>query len=85
MNYIENKPKERREQLIAQGIMEPWVWKRGGNDVTNLYYSNFGSTVDNEVWLILLFRQRKILHVLRLDLRTSPMRCYIVHIYCCAA
>ena len=56
MYYIEKKRKEIREQLIAQGIMEPRAWARGGNDVTNLDYYNFGSTVDTEFWLILLFR-----------------------------
>ena len=54
--YIENKRKEIREQLIAQGIMEPRAWARGVNDVKNLDYYNFGSTVDNELLLILLFR-----------------------------
>ena len=56
MYYIEKKRKERREQLIAQGIMEPRAWAIQGNDVTNLDYSNFGSTVDNELRLVLLFR-----------------------------
>ena len=42
--------------MIAQSIMEPRAWARGGNDVTNLDYSSFGSTVDNELRLILLFR-----------------------------
>ena len=55
MYYIENKWKEKREQMIGQGIMEPRAWARGVNDVTNLDYSNFGSSVDNELRLVLLF------------------------------
>ena len=42
--------------MIAQGIMEPLTWVRGVNDVTTLDYFNFGSKVDNELRLILLFR-----------------------------
>ena len=55
MCYIENKGKERRGKLISQGITEPRAWSRGGNDNTNLDYSNFGTSVDNELRLVLLF------------------------------
>ena len=54
--YIDKKWKDRREQLIAQCINESRAWSRGGNDVTHLEYSNFGSTDNNELRLVLLFR-----------------------------
>ena len=56
MHLNEQKQKDIRDELIHIQMMDNKEWPRNGNDVTNIHYSDFGVTDNNDIILVLLFR-----------------------------
>ena len=56
MHLNEQKQKDIRDELIHIQMMDNKEWSRNGNDVTNIHYSDFGVTDNNDIILVLLFR-----------------------------
>ena len=55
--FIEQKWKERHDQLILNSINDPRLWATSGNDVIQSLNDNSFNIEKNELCLVLLFRE----------------------------